>query len=132
MTLFHQKILQMNKSYKRGRVKEWEAKNLLEERGYKCSRAAGSHGSWDVLATKGKMIWWIQLKRFKKATTAQKNAVVKEAFKKMKDLPNEPYAIPVVLLWVDHQGWEDYYVDFEWNIMLRKDCLPDGVLLDIA
>ena len=124
----------MNKKYNRGRLKEWAAKEILEAKGYNVTRTAGSHGAYDICATRNDHIYYIQHKRFAKATTRQKEAVVKAGFQKMKTakIPNTDYAIPVMLLWIDYHGWEAYYAaQDDWQIVDAKDLLPEE-RLDIA
>lgn len=41
-----------NSNYRRGRILEYEIKKLLEGDGYAVARTAGSHGPWDIVATK--------------------------------------------------------------------------------
>ncbi len=96
-------------NYKRGRAKEWEAKKKFEALGYKCCRMAGSHGAADIIVWNDYCIWFVQLKRFKKATKAQKNAVVREALDKLEAAQLPDCVIPVVLIYIDHHGWEIYY-----------------------
>ena len=38
-----------NRNYENGKRREYEAMTYLEKWGYNCTRAAGSHGLWDVI-----------------------------------------------------------------------------------
>lgn len=44
----------MQTNYEKGRNAEYYVINILEKRGYKCVRSAGSHTPIDILAAKGK------------------------------------------------------------------------------
>ena len=51
--------------YKLGRRLEYRIKKLLEEHGYEVIRSAGSHGRWDLVAVKDKIVRLIQVKKGK-------------------------------------------------------------------
>jgi hypothetical protein len=51
-----------NNNYKRGYALERNVKLYLESLGYMATRAAGSHGVYDVWATNGKSLWFVQCK----------------------------------------------------------------------
>ena len=46
----------MQTNYEKGRNAEYYVINILEKRGYKCVRSAGSHTPIDILAAKGKSL----------------------------------------------------------------------------
>lgn len=46
----------------KGNRAEYKARNMLELQGYKCSRAAGSLGVFDLIAVSGGRILFIQVK----------------------------------------------------------------------
>lgn len=52
----------MNSNYKRGARLEYEIIDTLTEQGYRCMRAAGSHGFADVIAVSDKEARFIQAK----------------------------------------------------------------------
>ena len=37
-------------AYSRGRSKEYRLQKKLRDEGYACTRSAGSHGAWDIVA----------------------------------------------------------------------------------
>jgi len=49
-------------NYQKGRRYEYKAVNLLRTRGYDCTRTAGSHGHYDVIAVSGKEVLLVQVK----------------------------------------------------------------------
>ena len=51
--------------YRLGRRLEYRIKKLLEEFGYEVIRSAGSHGRWDLVAVKDKIVRLIQVKKGK-------------------------------------------------------------------
>lgn len=51
-----------NNNYKRGYALERNVKLYLESQGYMATRAAGSHGVYDVWATDGKSLYFVQCK----------------------------------------------------------------------
>jgi hypothetical protein len=51
-----------NNNYKRGYALERNVKLYLESLGYMATRAAGSHGVYDVWATNGNSLWFVQCK----------------------------------------------------------------------
>jgi len=51
--------------YRLGRKLEYRIKKLLEEHGYEVIRSAGSHGRWDLIAIKDKIVRLIQVKKGK-------------------------------------------------------------------
>ena len=51
--------------YRLGRRLEYRIKKLLEEHGYEVIRSAGSHGRWDLVAVKDKIVRLIQVKKGK-------------------------------------------------------------------
>lgn len=116
----------MNKNYNRGRIKEWEAKKILEKEGFTVLRTAGSHGCADIIAAlydpPYEEVWFIQIKRFKKtATTAQKHAVVNEASSKFEEARIPPIVNRAILIYQDGHGWETYYLG---DAALRDEGLP--------
>lgn len=62
----------MNTNYQRGRRAEYEAKKLLEKRGYQVIRAAGSHGPFDLVAIRvGDPVLGLQIKATSSKTVAR-------------------------------------------------------------
>ena len=56
-----------NKNYQKGRAHEYTIKHILEENGYRVTRAAGSHSEFDLIALKETSaneyeVWLMQLK----------------------------------------------------------------------
>ncbi|RKX60270.1 MAG: hypothetical protein DRP29_03015 [Thermodesulfobacteriota bacterium] len=58
--------------YRLGRKLEYRIKKLLEEHGYEVIRSAGSHGRWDLVAIKDRIVRLIQVKKGK----VQKHKVI--------------------------------------------------------
>ncbi len=54
-------------NYRGGRAKEYEVINkYLKPQGFKCTRSAGSHGTWDIISWKGSNeMKFIQVKKQK-------------------------------------------------------------------
>ena len=51
-----------NVNYVQGRSREYRTMKLLEAAGYECIRAAGSHGTWDVVGVNNSSIVLVQVK----------------------------------------------------------------------
>lgn len=79
-----------NLNYKRGANLERKVKAYFEERGYKASRSAGSHGTYDVWATNFRSLALVQCKD---------NMARKEAQKILDNMIEEiRKEIPIVLI----------------------------------
>ena len=97
----------MNKNYIRGRTKEYQAKNELENQGYLVTRSAGSKGVYDLWAVDSRNLKLIQLKRSKKTLTpAQLEVVFKDAIESMRGIYHLPdIAQKELWVWLDRKGW---------------------------
>ena len=83
-----------NRNYLTGRAYEYKAKRVLEEQGYTVIRTAGSHGPWDLVATReGEKVRCIQIKRTKSPGACKR---LLGAF--LKQVPQEEHFIQE--LWV--------------------------------
>lgn len=64
-------------NYETGRRFEYQVKHDLEERGYYCVRAAGSHSKVDVVAVKGSICLFVQCKTDGAITPAEWNTLMR-------------------------------------------------------
>lgn len=96
-----------NKNYVNGRSYEYKAMTLLTSQGYQVIRAAGSHGPWDLIATKPHApVRCIQIKRVKthKALRAHLNGFTPEFT--LKDCIEGKSSYHTELwVWMDREGW---------------------------
>lgn len=88
-------------NYRRGYEKETLAMAVLEEQGYECCRAAGSHGHFDVIAWNKEHIRFIQLKREKIPT----NNTYSAERKKMATSTMPANGRMELWVWGDRIGW---------------------------
>jgi len=94
-----------NRNYTAGRSYEYKAKKVLEREGYTVTRAAGSHGKWDLIAVKegsSEPVRCIQIKRTKT------EAGVKQLFGKFVPETNGNAFMPYrheLWVWLDRDGW---------------------------
>lgn len=65
-----------NRNYRAGVRREYEAMAYLQGRGYTCTRAAGSHGLWDVIGWNRDRHIHAQVKYNCKPTTAEMTRMV--------------------------------------------------------
>jgi Holliday junction resolvase len=84
----------MQTQYQRGRSGEYYIINILEQRGYKCLRSAGSHSPIDILAAKGATVeknhrLAIQAKK------SEKNRMTTDEEQKLMEWANLFNALPV-------------------------------------
>jgi Holliday junction resolvase len=73
----------VNKNYIKGRNREYKAMKILEDGGYYCSRSAGSHGMWDIIAFNKNGFRLIQVK-----CDCAPTALELEEIKNFKDIPD--------------------------------------------
>lgn len=87
-----------NNNYKRGYALERNVKLYLESVGFMATRAAGSHGVYDVWATNGKSLWFVQCKIG--ASPAYATKLIGEMVSEFPVSPNTSI-IPIVFSVVD-------------------------------
>jgi hypothetical protein len=94
-----------NKNYRRGVAIERKVKDYLEILGYTVIRAAGSHGSWDIIAVKEGTTEPVRCIQVKRAATliGAKRARLKHQFPNMES-GFQPYQ-QELWVWVDRKGW---------------------------
>jgi Holliday junction resolvase len=84
----------VNKKYVKGRNNEYKIVKILENAGYTCSRSAGSHGKFDIIAFNESGIRLIQSK-----TNGCMTEIEREAIKEFKNCP--PNATKEIWMWYD-------------------------------
>ncbi len=90
-------------NYKRGVKKEYDAIKILETAGYDVIRAAGSHGTYDLVAMGPTGVRLIQVKRVKEGNPwRQEYELAKES---MQDKPRLPNVSREIWVWEDNNGW---------------------------
>jgi Holliday junction resolvase len=90
-----------NKNYIRGYKAEILAMAMLEEQGYECCRAAGSHGRFDLIAWNTEHIRFIQIKSEKIPT----NNTYSAERKRMAESKLPPHGRMELWVWGDRISW---------------------------
>jgi hypothetical protein len=97
-----------NKNYIRGRVKEYEAIKMLQDSGFTCIRASGSHGLFDLIGWNENEVRFIQCKREKKRTALKEfniDSEYKEDAEHIRGTFVPSQASREMWIWVDRLGW---------------------------
>lgn len=93
-------------NYAKGRTKEYKTIELFEHVGFKCVRAAGSHGPFDIIAMTEKIEFLVQVKSNEKPSAIE--------IDEMRAWPAADGRVKCYCVWKDYEKYPIFYFENEW------------------
>jgi len=94
------------KTKAKGTRTEAKVIELLEAIGFKCIRAAGSHGPFDLMAILHHVVFLIQVKTNEKPRPAE--------IEEMRSLKTGEMILKCYCVWKDRKKYPVFYFEWEW------------------
>lgn len=108
-----------NKNYTRGRITEWRCLAGLVAEGYSGTRAAGSHGCFDLIVWNDEKIRFIQCKREKKGRkkVVSPDIAYPSDAAQMRGCITPHNGVKELWVWVDREGFTRFRLEGdEWVV----------------